>query len=487
MTRPTTAQTISTPSPADGVNHPRKWAALGVLGAVAFMAQLDLYVVNVALPAMGDSYRGASLTDLSWVLNAYTVVFAALLIPAGRLADHYGRRRFLIVGTIAFTAASVICGAAPTLPILVAGRMVQAIGAAMIVPASLGLLVQAFPARQHNLVVGLWAGLAAVAGTCGPTTGGLLVGLNWRWIFLINLPIGILIVLLARPMVPHHRAAHGGRLPDALSSASMLVAITAFVLATVKGPDWNWLSGATLGLYAAAVVAATITVWRIIVHPHAMIEASVFTSREFNGATLALFGFFVGFAAWLLVSVLFLQDVWHYSALRTGLALAPGPFVALLWSVNAAPVAARFGRAVPAIVGSLCLVAAAAFWLLSARTMPAYVSGFLPGLLLMGCAAGLLQAPLFAAVSGLPAHRATTGSAVLNTARQAGSAVGVALLVVLLGRGHATLASCHRGWWLLVASGLFAALAVVLSRTPRHTTAVPSFAAADTAAKINER
>lgn len=475
MTRPTAADTASTSSAGDGVGHPRRWAALGVLGAVAFMAQLDLFVVNVALPAMGDSYRGASLTDLSWVLNAYTVVFAALLIPAGRLADHYGRRRFLTAGTIAFTVASVICGAAPTLPVLVGGRMVQAIGAAMIVPASLGLLLQAFPARLHNLVVGLWAGLAAIAGTLGPTAGGLLVGLSWRWIFLVNVPIGILIVAFARPMVPQHRAAHGARLPDPLSSASMLIAITALVLATVKGPDWGWLHGTTLGLYAAAVVAVAITVWRIIVHPHAMIEASVFASRAFNGATIALFVFFVGFAAWLLVSVLFLQDVWHYSALRTGLAIAPGPFVALLWAVNAAPVAARFGRTVPAIVGSLCLAAAAAFWLLGAPAAPAYVNGFLPGLLLMGCAAGLVQAPLFAAASALPAHRTTTGSAVLNAARQVGSAVGVAVLVVLLGGDHVTLASCRRGWWLLVASGVFSALAIVLSRTARRAIAVPSF------------
>jgi MFS family permease len=317
----------------------------------------------------------------------------------------------------------------------------------------------------------LWAGLAAVAGTLGPTAGGLLVGLSWRWIFLINLPIGILIVALARPMVPRHRAAHDSRLPDALSAVSLLIAITALVLATVKGPDWGWTSPATLGLYAAAAAAALITVWRSVVHPHAMIEAAVFASRAFSCSTIALLAFFVGFGAWLLISVLFLQDTWHYSALRTGLAIAPGPIVSLLWAVNAAAVAARFGRTAPAIAGSLCMAAAAALWLLGASAAPDYARGFLPGLLLMGCAAGLVQAPLFAAASALSAHRATTGSAVLNTARQVGSAIGVALLVVLLGSGHATLASYHRGWWLLVASGVLSAVAVMLGRTRRRTTA----------------
>jgi hypothetical protein len=326
--------------------------------------------------------------------------------------------------------------------------------------------LHAFPARQHSLVVGLWAGLAAVAGTLGPTAGGLLVGLSWRWIFLINLPFGILIVALARQVVPRHRAAADSRLPDAVSAVSLLITITALVLATVKGPDWGWMNPVTLGLYAAAVAAALITVWRTVVHPHAMIEASIFASRAFNCSTIALLAFFVGFGAWLLTSVLFLQGTWHYSALRTGLALAPGPFVALLWSVNAATVAARFGRTVPAIAGSLCLVAAAVLWLLGTSTTPDYARSFLPGLVLMGCAAGLVQAPLFAAASDLPAHRATTGSAVLNTARQVGSAIGVALLVVLLGAGHPTLASYHRGWWLLVASGALSAIAVTLSHNP---------------------
>ncbi|GLE53983.1 MFS transporter [Mycobacterium montefiorense] len=471
MTRPTAAERFCAPATDDDAGHLRKWAALGVLGAVAFMAQLDLFVVNVALPAMGQSYRGASLTDLSWVLNAYTVVFAALLIPAGRLADHYGCRGFLIAGTCAFTLASVICGAAPTLAVLVAGRMVQAAGAAVIVPASLGLLLHAFPARQHSLVVGLWAGLAAVAGTLGPTVGGLLVGLSWRWIFLINLPIGILIVALARRTVPRHRAAHDSRLPDALSAVSLLITITALVLATVKGPDWGVMSPITLGLYATAAAAALITVWRTIVHPHAMIEASVFASRAFSCSTIALLAFFIGFGAWLLISVLFLQDAWHYSALRTGLAIAPGPLVSLLWAVNAAAVADRFGRTAPAVAGALCMAAAAALWLLGASATPDYAQSFLPGLLLMGCAAGLVQAPLFAAASGLSADRATTGSAVLNTARQVGSAIGVALLVVLLGSGHATLACYRRGWWLLVASGVLSAVAVMLSGTRRRAAA----------------
>ena len=450
-----------------GDDHPRKWAAMAVLGAVAFMAQLDLFVVNVALPAMGDTYAGASLSALSWVLNAYTVVFAALLIPAGRLADHYGRRRFLVAGTIVFTVASALCAAAPSLAILIEGRIAQAVGAAVIVPTSLGLLLQAFPVRRHNMVVGLWAGLAAVAGTLGPTVGGLLVGVGWRWIFLINVPIGLFIVAFAVHAVPHHRAATGSRLPDLVSTVSLLAAISAFVLAIVEGPDWGWLSTPVLVLCAVAAVAAALTVRRSVIHPYALIEASLFSSRSFTGATLALFLYFIGFAAWVLISVLFLQDVWHYSALRTGLAIAPGPFVALLWSINAGGIGARLGRRLPAIVGAACLAGAGACWVAIAPSQPDYLVGFLPGLVLAGCAAGLVQAPLFAAASDLPVQRATTGSAVLNTARQVGSAVGVALVVVLLGQGHAaSLGAFHRGWGLVFVAGISAAVAVGFSTRP---------------------
>src|SRR3984957_2539118 len=285
--------------------HPRKWVILVVLAAVAFMAQLDLFIVNIAVPAMGRSFTGASLPDLSWVLNAYAIVFGGLLVPAGRLADHYGRRRFLLGGVLVFTGASVLCAVAPSLGILVAGRMVQAAGAAAIVPTSLGLLLPVFPARQHNLVVGAWAGVAAVAASSGAPLGGLLVAVDWRWIFLVNLPIGLFTVLLGRRVLPEIRAGAGARLPDAVSMVSLLAAVTLLILATVQGPQWGWGSIPVIGLFAAAVLAAVVTVRRGVSQPHAVVEAGLFASEEFTTAVVALFLFFIAFAVFLLITVLF--------------------------------------------------------------------------------------------------------------------------------------------------------------------------------------
>jgi MFS family permease len=242
------------------LGRPKRWLILAVLAAVAFMAQLDLFIVNVALPVIGRSYPGSDLSGLSWVLNAYAIVFAALLVLAG---------------VAVFTLASAACAVAPSLGLLVAARAVQAAGAALIVPTSLGLLYPAFARRRHAMVVGIWAGVGAVAATAGPPVGGLLVGLSWRWIFLINVPIGIVTLL-----------------------AGLLAAVTLFVLGTVQGPDWGWTSARTLALLAVAATALTVA--RTLRHPHALIERDLFTSRAFTGASVALFVYYVGFAIFLL-------------------------------------------------------------------------------------------------------------------------------------------------------------------------------------------
>src|SRR5580704_12826052 len=249
--------------------HPARWWIMTVLAAVAFMAQLDLFIVNVALPVIGRSYSGSSLSGLSWVLNAYAIIFAALLVPAGRLADHFGRRRFLLAGVAVFTLASAACAAAPTLGVLIAARAVQAAGAALIVPTSLGLLYPAFAKRQHAMVVGIWAGVAAVAGTAGPPIGGLLVGISWRWIFLINVPIGVVTLLAGLKVLPEVRAVAGSRLPVWVSSELLLAAVTLLVLGTVQGPAWGWGSVKTIVLLLVAAVAIALTVWRTVRHPHA--------------------------------------------------------------------------------------------------------------------------------------------------------------------------------------------------------------------------
>ncbi|HEX9528949.1 MAG TPA: MFS transporter [Streptosporangiaceae bacterium] len=230
----------------------------------------------------------------------------------------------------------------------------------------------------------------------------------------------------------------------------------------MQGSAWGWGSSTTIGTFAAAGVAGLVTGVRTVRHPRAITEPALFRSREFTAAAVALFLFFIAFAAWLLITVLFLQDVCHYSAVRGGLAIAPGPLTAAVFAVNSGRIASRVDRAAPAITGTLLIAASAGYWLVAAPAHPAYVTGFLPGLLIAGAGAGLAQAPLFAAASTLPPDRATTGAAVLNMSRQLGSAVGIAILVALLASPHpSALGLFHRGWLLEIAASVSAAFAVL--------------------------
>jgi EmrB/QacA subfamily drug resistance transporter len=453
----------------DAESNSGRRVVLVVLCAVAFMAQLDLFIVNVALPAMGHSFGGQGLGALSWVLNAYAIVFAALLVPAGRLADHFGRRRFLLGGVVVFAVASALCAAAPSLPFLVAARALQAVGAAMIVPTSLGLLLASFPQRQHNLVVGIWAGVAAVAGSSGPPIGGLLVEASWRWVFLINVPIGLATLIVGRAVLPEVRAHAGARLPDPVSTLGMFAAITLLTLGTVQGASWGWTSGSEIIVVVAFVATAGVTLWRTFTHHSPLVEPGLFRSRSFSAATIALVLFFIVFAAWLLATVLFFENVWHYSTLRAGLAVAPGPMVSAVFALNNARIAAIFGRRALTIAGPLCFAAAAVFWLVAATARPDYVGGFLPGLILGGMSAGLTQAPLFASTSTLDARRAATGSAVLNMARQVGSALGVAIFVVVVsGASPHDLVAFRHGWIFMAVAAVLASIASLVIRPTRN-------------------
>jgi EmrB/QacA subfamily drug resistance transporter len=377
----------------------------------------------------------------------------------------------LLSGVVTFTVASAVCAAAPVLGVLIAGRAIQAVGAAMIVPTSLGLLYPAFPKRMHTTVVGIWAGVAAVAASAGPPVGGLLVGASWRWIFVINLPIGIATVVLGRRLIPEVRERPGAPLFDVPSAVALLVAISTLVLATVQGPRWGWGDDRTIALFAVSAVTAAASLQRTFHAQHPIIERELFQSRVFSAATIALLLFFCGFAIFLLGSALYMQDVWGFSAVTAGVGIAPAPIVSIGFAVSAGPVQRRFGRTLPATVGTVAMAVAGSYWLLRVGTHPDYWSEMFPGLVVMGVSGGLSQAPMFAAAGTLPADRATTGSAVLNMSRQVGSAIGVALLVALTATSI-PLHGYEHAWEVQIGSGLVAA--TVLSLFGRSSTASAS-------------
>ena len=447
--------------------NPRRWKIMWVLGAVAFMAQLDFFVVNVALDGIGKSFPGSNVAGLSWLLSAYAIVFAAVLVPAGRIADLYGRKKVLLIGIGLFTLASIMASLAPGLGVLIAARAIQAAGAAMIVPTSLGLLYPNFPKRQHTLVVGLWAGGAAVAASAGPPVGGLLVSLDWRWIFLVNVPIGIATIVAGARLLNEVRQPHGRRMVDLLSAVALLLAVSLLVLATVQGPQWGWGDWRIVALFAAAALSGALTLQRTLRAADPIIEKDLFRNRQFTAATIALFLFFIGLSVFLLGTTLFMQQVWHFSALRAGLGIAPAPTFSIVFTIAAGPIQRRFGRTLPAVIGTVSMALGALYWILTVHSQPAYWSEMFPALFFMGIAGGLSQPPMFAAAGTLAPNRATTGSAVLNMSRQVGGAVGVALLVALTSTASSTAGFDH-AWWVQAGAALTAAALLLVLRTRRQ-------------------
>jgi EmrB/QacA subfamily drug resistance transporter len=451
----------------------RVTAVIGVLSLAVFMSSLDLFIVNLAFPYISRQYPGTSLSSLSWVLNAYTIVFAAVLVPAGRWADRVGRRRVFVVG---FTAGSVLCGLAPGVTALIAARVVQAAGAGAMVPASLSLVLAAVPAPGRAKALGTWSALGALGAALGPVIGGALVEVNWRWVFWINVPVGLAAMVLTVRVVPESKDERALGRPDLIGAGLLAAAVGLVALALVKAPGWGWDSAGFLGLLAASLACGAAMVARSRRHHSPVIELELFRSRTFSGAFGASILYYAGFGAFVLSTVEFLTGVWHYSAVLAGLAIAPGPLMVLPFARVVAPrLAARLGGpGRVAVIGCAVNALAQLLWLYRIQATPAYLTHLLPVQLLGGAGVGLAIPSLLGAGSAsLTPSRFGTGSGILNTARQVGTVLGVAGLVAILSRMSLTDPVTTYRYGVVLIIAFFAAAGVVAAALLTATAAAP--------------
>jgi EmrB/QacA subfamily drug resistance transporter len=453
----------------------RKWLVLLATSVAVFMSFLDVTIVNIAFPDIRASFGDTSLAGLSWVLNAYNIVFAALLVPAGRLADRVGRRRLFFVGLWTFLVASVACGLAPSAEALVASRIVQAAGAAALVPTSLALLLPEFPLEQRATATAIWGATGAVAAATGPSLGGVLVdATGWRLVFFVNLVFGLAALVPARRLLRETREPDPGPLPDALGVGLLIAGVALVSLGIVKGEDWGWGSAEVVGSLAAGLVLVALCALRSTRHPAPVVELSLFRVRSFAVASGGVALFALGFYAVLLGNVLFLTEVWGWSILTAGFALTPGPLTAAIAAPIGGAISDRFGQRVVALPGGLLFAAGCLLFAANTGADPAYVTEFLPATLLTGAGVGLSFAAWgSAAVAELPPARYATGSAVAACARQIGAVLGIAVLIAVVGTPAPAeaLDTFHRAWTLMAipatAAGLLAlALGRVHARDP---------------------
>jgi EmrB/QacA subfamily drug resistance transporter len=457
----------------------RKWWTLLSVSFGLFMIMLDNTVVNVALPSIQKALN-VSQSELEWVVVAYALTFATFMLTGGKLADYFGRRRLFIIGLVVFTASSLACGLAPNAGFLIGARTVQGIGAAIMNPATLGIITATFPPRQRGMAIGIWAGVSAMALAIGPLVGGLLTEkVDWSWIFFINIPVGLFGVVVARWAIDESRdTSHEQRL-DIPGLASSAVGLFALTYALIEANTYGWTSTRILVLFAFAAVALATFVLLELHQRVPMLDLSLFKNATFAGANaamglvaLAMFGIFF-------FNSLFLQHILGYSPIQTGALFLPMTLLIILIAPQAGRLSDRIGSRW--LVGAGMGLVTVSLILFAQLDQSSDFWNIVPGLIVGGLGMALTMAPTTAAaLSAVPTDKAGVGSAVLNAFRQVGGSLGIAIMGALVASEIHTVpgnprypsefvSGYHRG--LHVAAGFAfagAVIAVLTVRKPHH-------------------
>jgi EmrB/QacA subfamily drug resistance transporter len=425
-----------------------------------FMVGTDNTIVNIALPALRTDL-GAGTSGLQWVLDAYALVLASLLILAGSIADRVGRRRTFQTGLAVFTAGSVLCSLAPGLGWLIAARTVQAVGGSMLNPVAMSIITNVFvEPRERARAIGVWGAVVGLSMAVGPLLGGVLVdGFGWRSIFWINLPVGVAAILLAARFVPESRAPHPRRI-DPVGQVLVLVLMASLTYGIIEGPATGWDSAEIIGCFALSVAALAGLIGYELRRVEPLLDPRFFRSVPFSGATVVAVCAFGALSGFLFLTTFYLQEVRGYSPLHAGLYTLPMALMTVLFApLSGRLVGARGARLPLILAGSAMTLAMVPMTRLTGHTPDALL---LAVFVLFGVGFGLVNAPITnTAVSGMPRAQAGVAAAVASTSRQLGQTLGVAVIGAVLASGVSSssyketfVSAAVPGWWILAGCGL---------------------------------
>jgi EmrB/QacA subfamily drug resistance transporter len=415
----------------------RKWWTLASVSFALFMIMLDNTVVNVALPAIQQDL-GIDVAELEWVVTGYALSFAVLMLTGGKLADMHGRRRIFLIGLAVFTFSSLLCGLAGTAELLTAARVLQGVGAAFMMPATLSIITATFPPKERGAALGIWAGVSAMALAIGPLVGGLITEhIGWNWIFYLNVPVGLAGLVAARLIIRESKdTSHEQRLdlPGLVTSG---IALFALVYALIEANSKGWTSPLILGLFALAAVSGTAFVLLELHQRLPMFDMALFRNPTFAGAnTVALLVSLAMFGVFFFIS-LYMQNVLGYSAVRAGVAFLPMTVLIIIVAPFAGRSSDRLGSRWLMTAG-MTLVGCSLLVFAQLQPDSSYFQ-LLPGMILGGVGMATTMTPMTAAVlSSVPVDKAGVGSGMLNTFRQVGGALGIALMGAILASGSNT-------------------------------------------------
>jgi EmrB/QacA subfamily drug resistance transporter len=438
--------------PAEGTTAPDEQLAFAssrgrwVIAATVLgsgIASLDVSVVSIALPTIGRAFH-TGVGTLQWVVSGYSLTLAAFLLLGGSLGDRMGRKRVFSIGVVWFAVASMLCGLAPNAGVLIGARILQGVGGALLAPASLAILQASFRQADRSRAIGAWSGLGGVATAAGPLLGGYLILASWRWVFFINLPVAIVVLLVTARHVPETRDPSTAGHVDFSGAGLAVLFLAGLTYGLIEGPSHGWTSPLVLaGLIAAALTAPT---FLLVEHrsAHPMLPLGVFRHRQFSGANAVTFAVYGALGGALFLLPVELQLVVHYSPLESGLALLPVTFIMLVFSARSGQLAARIGPRLQMTVGPF-VVAAGLLLLTRATHSGSYLTQVLPAVIVFALGLATTVAPLTSTAMGAaPAEHAGVASAVNNVVARAAGLLAVAILPLLAGiTGGAALEPHH--------------------------------------------
>ena len=400
---------------------------LGLTAIATFLVSLDISIVVVAKRTIDEDLGGGSL--LTWVFSAYAIAYAAALLTAGRFADVFGRKRSFIRGVLWFSFGSLLCGVAPSAWFLVLARVIQAFGGAQLTPATLALVLPEFPVEKRTQAIAIWGSVGGLAAALGPSIGGILVDtLGWRSLFFINIPFTLLTVILGQRILRESKDPNAQRKVDYPSAALGFSGVALVVLGISQSEVWGWRDSRTFGSIIVGILLCTLFAVRCQRTPNPILDLKLFRLRFVVAANVAGVLFSMGFIGMWLLNTFWLQAVWGYSVAMSGLATMPGPASAALMAPFAGKYADRFGHSRVLFAGSVLLAFGTVGLALTIPDTPAYVTHYLPWMLITGAGVGLSISTLSSSATAfLKPTQLAMGSALNNTFRQVGTALGAAL------------------------------------------------------------
>lgn len=452
-----------------GWSRGAKVLALTSIGVM--LVSLDISIVNVAFGSFVKQWPESRRT-LTWVFSAYNIAYAAGLLTAGRLADAFGRKRAFLGGLAIFMTGSLLCAMAPSALILVGARIVQALGGAILTPASLALVLPEFAVERRSAAIGIWGAVGGVSAASGPTIGGYLIdNFGWHSVFLVNVPFCLIAFLIGIKLLRESRDETAPRTVDYLGAVLAVVSVALLTLVIVQSDEWGWVSSRSLVLLAVAVAILVAFIARCNATAHPVLDLRLFKLPFVTAAALSGFVFTMGFFSMIFVNTQWLQMIWHYSPSRSGLAVAPGPIMAAFVAAPAGKLAQKIGHGRVVAAGSLIMAVGITMINVLIDKTPHYWGMYFPLFAFTGIGVGLCISTISSSATAfLPQPKFAMGSALNNTARQIGAALGVAVvssMLVSASKLENPIAGFHHAWTFISVAVLLAGIAMLtLFRRP---------------------